>query len=158
MLTDEADDVPITGTTGRPSFSGEIPAPEPDVVDNARSRLASRYLMKGGHQAAGERPARPMDDVQVINDVQVIDSVIDAARGEAEHPADALDVGAALVMLGNLRLYLDQLETGLLDGAQRVDLSWDVIAAIIGIPAEEAQRRHTVLRARRSYQPDRGWQ
>jgi hypothetical protein len=147
MLTDEADDVPLTGTAARPSFSGEIPVPEPDVVDNARSRLAFRYLTKGGHQA-GPRPVRPMDHVQVINDVQVINSVIDAARGEAEHPADALDVGAALVMLGNLRGYLDQLETNLLDGAQQVDLSWDVIAAIIGIPAEEAQRRHTVLRAR----------
>jgi|ERR1700676_2397483 hypothetical protein len=147
MLTDEADDVPITGTAGRPSFSGEIPAPEPDVVDNARSRLASRYLVKVGHQA-GLRPARLMEYVQVINDVQVINSVIDAARGEAEHPADALDAGAALVMLGNLRLYLDRLETDLLDGAEQVDLSWDVIAAIIGIPAEEAQRRHTVLRAR----------
>ena len=52
-------------------------------------------------------------------------------------------------MLCNLRLYLDRLETDLLDTAQQVDLSWDVIAAIIGIPAKEAQRRHSALRARR---------
>jgi hypothetical protein len=147
MLTDEADDVPITGTGGRPSFLGEIPVPEPDVLDNARSRLASRYLAKGGNQA-GETPSGPVDDVQVISDVEAINSVIDAARGEADPPADALDVGAALVVLGNLRLYLDHLETHLLDGAQQVDLSWDVIAAIIGIPAEEAQHRHAALRAR----------
>jgi hypothetical protein len=142
MLTDEADGVPTPEVAAAlSSFCGEIPAPDPDVVDNARSRLASRYLVSGGDHA-GEMPARPMDDVQAIN------SVIDAARGEAGRPADALDVGAALVMLCNLRLYVDQLETDLLDGAQQVDLSWDVIAAIIGIPAEEAQRRHTALRAR----------
>ncbi|MDX6390629.1 MAG: hypothetical protein QOJ73_1692 [Streptosporangiaceae bacterium] len=142
MLTDEADGVPTPeAAAALSSFCDEIPAPDPDVVDNARSRLASRYLVSGGDHA-GEMPARPMDDVHAIN------SVIDAARGEAGRRADALDVGAALVMLCNLRLYLDQLETDLLDGAQQVDLSWDVIAAIIGIPAEEAQRRHTALRAR----------
>jgi hypothetical protein len=141
MITDEADGVPTPGAASFPSFCDEIPAPDPDVVDNARSRLASRYLVSGGHHA-GEVPARPTDDVQAIN------SVIEAVRGEAGRPADALDVGAALVMLCNLRLYLDQLETTLLDGAQQVDLSWDVIAAIIGIPAEEAQRRHAAMRAR----------
>jgi hypothetical protein len=142
MLTDEADGVPTPeAAAALSSFCDEIPAPDPDVVDNARSRLASRYLVSGGDHA-GEMPARPMDDVHAIN------SVIDAARGEAGRRADALDVGAALVMLCNLRLYLDQLETDLLDGAQQVDLTWDVIAAIIGIPAEEAQRRHTALRAR----------
>jgi hypothetical protein len=141
MLTDEADGVPSTGTAARPSFFGEIPVPEPDVVDNARSRLASRYPVKAGHPA-GTMPAGTMDDVQVIN------SVIEAVRGRAGRPADALDVGAALALLGNLRRHLDRLETDLLDGAQQVDLSWDVIAAIIGIPAEEAQRRHTALRGR----------
>jgi hypothetical protein len=147
MLTDEADDVPVTGTDARPPFSGEILVPEPDVLDNARSRLAARYLVKAGYQAE-ETPSGPVDDIQVISDVEAINSVIDAARGEAGRPADALDVGAALVVLGSLRLYLDRLEADLLDGAQQVDLSWDVIAAIIGIPAEEARRRHAVLRAR----------
>ncbi len=51
-------------------------------------------------------------------------------------------------MLGNLRLYLDRLEADLLDGAQQVGLGWDVIAAILGIPAREVRERHTVLRAR----------
>jgi hypothetical protein len=141
MPIDEADDVPTPEAASLSSFCDEIPAPDPDVVDNARSRLASRHVVSGGDHA-GEMPARPMDDVQAIN------AVIDAARGGAGRPADALDVGAALVMLCNLRLYLDQLETDLLDGAQQVDLTWDVIAAIIGIPAEDAQRRHTALRAR----------
>jgi hypothetical protein len=79
-------------------------------------------------------------------DLRAIRSVIDSV-GAATHPADALDVGAALVVLCDLRLYLDSLEADLLDAAQRVDLGWDVIAAIIGIPAAEAQRRHRALRA-----------
>lgn len=74
--------------------------------------------------------------------------MLDAAGEGAGRPADALDVGAGLVMLANLRLYLDRLEADLLDGAQRVGLGWDVIAAILGIPASEAQDRHVVLRAR----------
>ena len=51
-------------------------------------------------------------------------------------------------MLGNLRLYLDRLEGDLLDGAQQVGMGWDVIAAILGIPASEARERRTALRAR----------
>ena len=43
---------------------------------------------------------------------------------------------------------LDRLVADLLDGAQQVGLGWDVIAAILGIPAIQAQERHTVLRAR----------
>jgi hypothetical protein len=81
-------------------------------------------------------------------DLQAVSSVIEAIRGSAERRADALDVGAALVMLCNLRRYLDRFETHLLDGAQQVDLSWDVIAAILGIPAEEARHRYAALRAR----------
>jgi hypothetical protein len=68
---------------------------------------------------------------------------------EAIPPADAIDVGAGLVVLSELRLHLDRLETRLLDLAQQVDLGWDVIAAILGIPAERARHRHARLRARR---------
>jgi hypothetical protein len=119
--------------------------PDPDVVDNARSRLASRYPASDAADL-GQIPARPMDDAWAVH------SVIAAARSGAERPADALDVGAGLVMLGNLRHYLDRLEADLLDAAEHVDLNWDVIAAIIGIPAEEAQNRHSALRARRQAQ------
>jgi hypothetical protein len=73
--------------------------------------------------------------------------VIDAVRSAAE-PTHALDVGAGLVLVCNLRLYLDRLEADLLDVAQQVDLSWDLIAAIIGIPVKEAQIRHRALHAR----------
>jgi hypothetical protein len=73
-------------------------------------------------------------------------------RGGTDHLADALDVGAALAILRNLRHYLDRLEADLLDAAVRVSLDWDLIAAITGIPSSEAQSRHRVLRARRDAQ------
>jgi hypothetical protein len=123
-----------------PIVRDEFLAPDPGVVDSARLRTAQ--LATTARRYLDGVPARPADDIRAIN------AVIDAAREDAEHPADALDVGAGLVVLCNLRLYLDQLEVDLLDGAQRVGLGWDVIAAIVGIPASEAQERHIVLRAR----------
>jgi hypothetical protein len=119
----------------------ELPAPDPAVVDSARHRLAARLAAAAG-QYPGPLPGYLIDDLHAVS------AVIDAARDGAEPPADALDVGAGLVALGNLRLYLDQLEAGLLNGAQQVGLGWDVIAAIVGIPASAAQDRHAVLRAR----------
>jgi hypothetical protein len=110
-------------------------------VDSARHRLSAQ-LATAAWQYAVQLPGYLIDDLYAVN------AVIDAARDGAEPSADALDVGAGLVVLGNLRLYLDQLETDLLNGAQRVGLVWDVIAAILGIPASAAQERHEVLRAR----------
>jgi hypothetical protein len=137
MLEDEAERVLS------PDFAviADVPAPEPDVVDNARFRLASRYPVRDAHRA-GAMPARPMDDIRAVS------AVIEAIRSAAQPPAHALDVGAGLVLVGNLRLYLDRLEADLLDAAQHVDLSWDLIAAIIGIPLKEAQIRHQALHAR----------
>src|ERR1700730_1564278 len=91
MLEDEADSVL------RPDFAviADVPAPEPDVVDNARFRLVSRYPESGAHQA-GEMPAHPMDDARAVR------AVIDAVRSAAEPPAHALDVGAGLVLVGHL--------------------------------------------------------
>jgi hypothetical protein len=127
---------PIPGTPA--SHPGVLPAPDPSVADSARLRLAA-------HRALSSRPPDgPAGDIQAIN------AVIDAARGDAERPADALDIGAALVVLCDLRLCLDGLEADLLDAAQPAGLGWDVIAAIIGIPADEARRRHQALRARRT--------
>jgi hypothetical protein len=121
---------------------GVLPAPDPSVADSARLRLAAHRALSPGPPAE-QTPDRPGEDIQAIN------AVIDAARGDAERPADALDIGAALVVLCDLRLYLDGLEADLLDAAQPAGLGWDVIAAVIGIPADEAQRRHQALRARR---------
>jgi hypothetical protein len=139
MLADITDDDP-SADRARSVLRDEPPAPDPSVVASARHRLADHLACAG--QYPGELPAHLIDDLRAVR------SVLDAAGEGAGHPADALDVGAGLVMLGNLRLYLDRLEDDLLDGAQRVGLSWDVIAAILGIPASEARDRHIVLRAR----------
>jgi len=141
MLQDEADRVPAADGAERPPAVDADQIPDLDVVDNARSRLATRYPA-GDERHRWETLALPMEDVRALS------AVIHAARGGPGCPVHALDVGASLVLLRNLRLYLDRLEADLLDGAQQVDLSWDLIAAIIGIPRAEAQNRHRALRAR----------
>jgi hypothetical protein len=130
---------------GSATHPGVLPAPDPSVADSARLRLAAHRALSAGPPAQSAS-ARPAEDIQAIN------AVIDAARGDAGHPADVLDIGAALVVLCDLRLYLDGLEADLLDAAQPAGLGWDVIAAVIGIPADEVQRRHQALRARRILQ------
>jgi hypothetical protein len=127
---------------GSASHPGVLPAPDPSVADSARLRLAAHLVLSAGP------PAERSSD-RAVEDIQAISAVIDAARRDPERPADTLDIGAALVVLCDLRLYLDGLEADLLDAAQPAGLGWDVIAAIIGIPADEAQRRHQALRARR---------
>jgi hypothetical protein len=124
---------------------GALPEPDPAVVDSARLRIAAHRVLSAG-QPTDRAPVRHAEDIRAIH------SVLDSARDDAVHPSGVLDVGAALVVLSDLRFYLDGLEADLLDAAQRVDLGWDVIAAIMGIPADEAQRRHGALRARRGSQ------
>src|SRR5882757_8602508 len=141
MLPDEANSVPAPHSAERPPVVDATQVPDPDVVDNARFRLATRYPAGDGRHR-GETLALPMEDVRALS------AVIHAARNGSEPPVHPLDVGASLVLLGNLRLYRYRLETDLLDGAQQVGLSWDLIAAIIGIPVAEAQNRHRALRAR----------
>jgi hypothetical protein len=134
MLEDETESGPVPDMT----VLDEIPAPDPGVVDSARLRLAARRALTTGRDPDG-MAAQPAEDLRAVT----------AVLHEAIPPADAIDVGAGLVVLSELRLHLDRLETGLLDLAQQVDLGWDVIAAILGIPAERAQHRHARLRARR---------
>jgi hypothetical protein len=118
---------------------GVLPAPDPGVADSARLRLATLCALSTG-QLPEEAPARPVDDIQAVR------AVINASRQLMGY-ADALDVGAALVVLCDQRARLDRLEADLLGTAQQVGLTWDVIAAIIGIPAAEAEFRHHALRA-----------
>jgi hypothetical protein len=129
-----------------PSGVTVLPAPDPGVADSARLRLAAHRVLSFG-PLAEQVSARPADDIDAIN------ALILAARGRGAHSPDALDVGAGLVVLCDLRLRLDGLEADLLDAAQQVGLGWDVIAAIIGIPAEQAQRRHRALRSQRESPP-----
>ena len=149
MLEDQADGGLVPDSAGSPSMAegpashpGVLPAPDPGVADSARLRLAAQRALSPAPPAE-RAAASPAEDLQAIN------AVIAAARGDAERPVDALDIGAALVVLCDLRLHLDGLEADLLDAAGPAGLGWDVIAAIIGIPAAEAQRRHRALQARR---------
>ncbi len=121
---------------------GMLPVPDPAVVDSARLRIAAHRVLSAG-QPGRQGPVRQAEDIRAIQ------AVLDSVGDDAVRPAKLLDVGAALAVLCDLRLYLDGLEADLLDAAQRVDLGWDVVAAIVGIPADEAERRHRALRAQR---------
>jgi hypothetical protein len=120
----------------RPSV-GEVPGPDGDVVDSARVRLAARYA----EHAGGPLLSRSLEDLRAVD---ALTGAMDGGGG----PADPLDIGAGLVLLCNLRVYLDRLEAGLLDAAQQLDMSWDLIAAILGLPVAEVRDRQLALRAR----------
>ncbi|XVQ11590.1 hypothetical protein ACQP1W_03130 [Spirillospora sp. CA-255316] len=84
-------------------------------------------------------------------DRDAIDAIITASaqaqRGAADHP-DLMEVAAALVVLGAVRLNLDQTEARLLNTAQAAGMSFDQIAAIFGLSAEAALERYRQLKPR----------
>ena len=114
------------------------PAQDREVLETARSRLSTR----DGSPVADPSLARTLDDLRAVAGVRV------AARYGTQPPPGLLDLGASLALLGNLRLCLDALEADLLDAAAHVGMSWDLIAAITGVPADEARDRLRELRAR----------
>jgi hypothetical protein len=130
------------------AVSGALPPPDPIVADSARLRLGALRAL-AATRAAGQPVSQLAEaaSARLIDDVRAIGAVLAAARGGPVGPADALDVGAGLVVLCDLRSHLDRLEADLLDAAQQVDLGWDIIAAIIGIPAAQVQSRYRQLRA-----------
>ena len=101
------------------------------MLDTARFRLSTR----NEGLVADPSLSRALDDLRAVAAVRL------AARYRAPLSPGPLDLGASLVMLGNLRLYLDALEADLLDAATHLGLSWDLIAAIIGLPADDARHR-----------------
>jgi hypothetical protein len=113
------------------------PSPDREVLDAARSRLSTR----DGSPVTDPALVRALGDIQSVAGVRL------AARYGAQPPPGPLDLGASLVMVGNLRFYLDSVEADLLDAAADLGMSWDLIAAILGIPADDAQRRLRELRA-----------
>jgi hypothetical protein len=126
-----------SGPSGRPQAgSGWAASPDREVLDTARFRLSAR----NEGLVADPSLSRALDDLRAVAAVRL------AARYGAQPPAGPLDLGAGLVMLGNLRLYLDALETDLLDAATHLGMSWDLIAAIIGLPADDARHRLGELR------------
>jgi hypothetical protein len=138
MLENDADSGPIPVVTPDLPQLNPAETPDRDVLDGARFRLAFHEAVAATSPQA-ERSAA---------DLRSVHAVLGTVRVDPEQAADPLDVGAGLVLLTNLRLYLDQLEAGLLDTAQQAGLSWDLIAAILGIPAAEARERRHALRAR----------
>jgi hypothetical protein len=108
------------------------------VLDAARFRLSSR----DGSAVTDPALVRALGDIQSVAGVRL------AARYGAPPPPGPLDLGATLVLLGNLRLYLDSVEADVLEAASDLGMSWDLIAAILGIPADDARRRLPELRAR----------
>jgi len=138
MLEKDADSGPIPVVT--PDLAQLSPAetPDPDVLDSARCRLAFHAAV------AATTPQVEWS----TTDLRAVHAVLGTVQADPRQAADPLDVGAGLVLLTNLRLHLDHLEASLLDTAQRGGLSWDLIAAILGLPAAEARDRLHALRAR----------
>ena len=112
--------------------------PDREVLDAARFRLSGR----GQGPVPDPSLSRTLDDVRAVAGVRL------AARYGTQPAPGPLDLGASLALLGNLRLHLDALEADLLDAASHLGMSWDLIAAIVGIPADEARHRLRELRAR----------
>lgn len=136
MLAHEPDEG-LAGPPGRPAAGNDWAAsPDREVLDTARFRLSTR------NQGLVADPSLS----QALDDLRVVAAVRLAARYGAQPSAGPLDLGAGLVILGNLRLYLDALEADLLDAATDLGLSWDLIAAIIGLPADDARHRLRELR------------
>ncbi len=138
MLEIDADSQAASGSARRRAELGALTAPDREVLDSARSRLDSQRA------AAGPGPLLRRS----LEDIRAVDAVIQAVRHGAPRSPDLLDAGAALVLLCNLRLYLDRLEADLLDVAQQLEMSWDLIAAIMGMPAAVAGDRRRALRSR----------
>jgi hypothetical protein len=138
MLENDADSGPIPVVTPALPPPSQADIPDRDVLDGARFRLAF-------HEAV--MPATPQADRSTA-DLRAVHAVLGAVRADPQQAADPLDVGAGLVLLTKLRLHRDHLEAGLLGTAQQADLSWDLIAAILGIPAADARERLYALRAR----------
>ena len=131
MLAHEPDEG-LAGPASRPpARNGWTASPDREVLDTARFRLSTR----NARPAADPSLARAQEDLRAVAAVRL------AARYGAQPSAGPLDLGAGLVMLGNLRLYLDALEADLLGAATQLGMSWDLIAAIIGLPADDARDR-----------------
>ncbi len=146
MLEMETDGPPAGAAPGVP-LPGPLPAPDRDVLDSARARLAPGRSRPGyARHAAG--PAGPRHLPRPLDDLRAASAVAQTPGPPGQRPAEPLDVGAALVLLCNVRLYVNRLEASLLDLAQQADMSWDLIAAIIGIPAAQAQDRLLALHSR----------
>lgn len=119
----------------------EPPAPAPDMVTASRRHLNSQYS-RGVDRLLWDLDKRPMPDTQAVQ------AVITPSRPRER--CDALDIGAALVLVQAVRLDLDCLESEVFTVAQEIGLDDDSLAAVLELPdAGAAAARRTYLSTRR---------
>ena len=109
------------------------------AVSAARAHLTQRYA-RGVERLLWETEKHPLPDLDAVRVV-----IAAAADGQAE----ALDVGAALVLLQAARLDVDRLEFEVFEAAGAIGMNGEAIAAVLDLPsAEAADRRYARLHSR----------
>jgi hypothetical protein len=119
-------------------------------VRAARAHLADRYAT-GVETLLWEEHGRPLADVQaadrVITAAERAGTPDQASGVRPERTPKAMDLGAALIVLGAARQDIDRLEAGLIQVARRTGMGWATIADMLGLPdAAAAARRFENLR------------
>src|ERR1022692_4370587 len=118
----------------------EPPAPSPDMGTASRRHLTERY-------AAGVDRLLWATEKRIVPDLDAIKSVLDAASSGR---AEALDIGAGLVLLQAARLEVDRLEYDVFETAQAMGMGEEAIAAVLDLPdAAAAGQRRRGLKSRR---------
>jgi hypothetical protein len=102
----------------------DIPAPPPELVAASRRHLTERY-------ASDVDRLLWQTEKRFIPDSAAVSLVTDAATAGL---ADALDLGAALVLVQAGRLDLDGLEYEIFQGTHAAGMRRDALAAILGRP------------------------
>src|ERR1017187_387203 len=119
----------------------EPPAPSPDMVTASRRHLTERY-------ASGVDRLLWDTEKRLVPDLDAIRSVIDAA---SSGHAEALDIGAGLVLLQAARLEVDRLEYDVFESAHAMGMGEEAIAAVLDLPdAAAAGKRRRWLKSRRA--------
>lgn len=126
----------------------EPPVPSPDLVTASRRHLTERYA-DGVDRVLWDLEGREMPGTDAIR------KLLAAA---ADEPPDALDIGAALVTLGAVRLEMDLLEADVFDAAKASGVMADSLAAVIGLPdADAVDARYRALVAKRALPRALAW-
>lgn len=111
------------------------------MVTASRRHLTTEYA-HGVDRLLWDMDKRPMPDLDAIHAV--------VAANQAHLPVDALDIGAGLILLLEMRLELDCLEADVLGAALDSGLALDSLAAVLELPDPVLMRsRLDYLLARR---------
>jgi hypothetical protein len=121
-----------------------LPALPDEMVSAARDYLTHLYAI-GVAEFLWESMEQPLADLDAIT--AVIEASGQAQPGAREQPS-AMQMGAAIVVLGAARLDMDRMEARLLQAARDCGMGWAQIAAILGLPGGELERRYRQLTAR----------